>query len=79
MPTHMIPAAIARVVRRRLLGWALPSRLPDLPREVAEDLAAMTWRSSTSTLWEVIDGYDLAADHARVAGRASLHCLRVAP
>lgn len=73
--THMIPAAIACVISRRLLGWALPSLLPGLPREVAEDLTLMTWRSSTSTLWEVIYGYDLAADLARVAGRAPMLCL----
>lgn len=67
--THMIPTAIACLVTRRVLGWALPTLLPDVPREVAEDLNQMTWRSSTSTLWEVIYGYDLTADIEAVEGR----------
>lgn len=70
--THLIPAAVACLVSRRVLGWALPSRPPELPREVAEDLTGSTWRSSTSMLCEVIYGYDVAADFARLAGRVPL-------
>lgn len=73
--THMIPAAIACLVSRRLLGWALPSLIRDVPREVAEDLNQMTWRSSTSTLWEVIYDYDLTPDLASVEGRIPMLCL----
>lgn len=73
--THMIPAAIACLVSRRLLGWMLPTLLPDVPREVAEDLNQMTWRSSTSTLWEVIYDYDLTSDLASVEGRIPMLCL----
>lgn len=75
MMTHMIPAAIGCLVSRRLLGWALPFLLQDLPREVVEDLNQMTWRSSTSTLWEVIYRYDLTADLARIEGRIPMVCL----
>ncbi len=73
--THMIPTAIACLVSRRVLGWALPTLIPDVPREVAEDLNQMTWRSSTSTLWEVIYGYDLTGDLARIEGRVPMLCL----
>lgn len=73
--THMLPAAVVCLLSRRLLGWALPSLLPDLPREVAEDLTQMTWRSSTSTLWEAIYEYDLGPDLERVAGRVPMLCL----
>lgn len=73
--THMVPSPIACLVSRRLLGWALPYLIRDMPREVVEDLNQMTWRSSTSTLWEVIYGYDLTADLARVEGRIPMLCL----
>ena len=35
----------------------------------------MTWRSSTSTLWEVIYHYDLAADLQRLPPRIPMLCL----
>ena len=70
--THMIPAAIACLVSRRLLGWALPRLVRDVPREVADQ---MTWRSSTSTLWQVIYDYDLAADLASIEGKIPMLCL----
>ncbi len=73
--THMIPTAIACLVTRRVLGWALPTLIPDVPREVAEDLNQMTWRSSTSTLWEVIYDYDLTSDIEAVEGRIPMLCL----
>jgi pimeloyl-ACP methyl ester carboxylesterase len=71
----MLPAAVVCLLSRRLFGWALPTLMPELPREVAEDLTQMTWRSSTSTLWQAIYEYDLSADLARVAGRIPMLCL----
>lgn len=73
--THMIPFALACLLGRWLLGWAAPLLARDLPRPVAEDLNEMTWRSSTSTMWEVIYRHDLAADVARVPARIPLLCL----
>ncbi|QJR35421.1 alpha/beta hydrolase [Gemmatimonas groenlandica] len=64
--THMVPFALACLLGRRLLGWAAPMLAGDLPREVAEDMNQMTWRSSTSTMWEVIYRYDLTADVLRL-------------
>lgn len=73
--THMLPFALACLLGRRLLGWAAPLVLRDLPRPVAEDLNQMTWRSSTSTMWEVIYRHDLAADVARVPAGIPFLCL----
>lgn len=68
MWTHFVPFALSCLLGRRLLGWAAPLMAgDDVPREVAEDLNQMTWRSSTSTMWEVIYRYDLATDFARLA------------
>ncbi|WP_310572037.1 alpha/beta hydrolase [Gemmatimonas sp.] len=64
--THMVPFALACLLGRRLLGWAAPMLAGDVPREVAEDMNQMTWRSSTSTMWEVIYRYDLTADLLRL-------------
>lgn len=64
--THMVPFALACLLGRRLLGWAAPMLAGDVPREVAEDLNQMTWRSSTSTMWEVIYRYDLTDDFERL-------------
>lgn len=67
MWTHFVPFALSCLLGRRLLGWAAPMMAGDVPREVAEDLNQMTWRSSTSTMWEVIYRYDLTADFERLS------------
>jgi pimeloyl-ACP methyl ester carboxylesterase len=64
--THLVPLALWCLLGRRLLGWAAPMMAGDVPREVVEDLNQMTWRSSTSTLWEAIYRYDLAVDLRRL-------------
>ena len=73
--THMVPFALVCLLGRRLLGWAAPVIARDVPREVAEDLNQMTWRSSTSTMWEVIYRHDLAADVARLPSGMPMLCL----
>lgn len=68
MWTHFVPFALSCLLGRRLLGWAAPMMAgDDVPREVAEDLNQMTWRSSTSTMWEVVYRYDLTADFERLS------------
>jgi pimeloyl-ACP methyl ester carboxylesterase len=64
--TNMLLAALACIITRRVLRRALPRYLPDMPREVLDDLVQHTWRSSTSTLWEGIYRYDLARDAKRL-------------
>lgn len=73
--THMIPFALSCLLGRRLLGWAAPLLAGDVPRAVAEDFNQMTWRSSTSTMWEVIYRHDLAADMAMLPATLPLLCL----
>lgn len=70
--TNVALVMIACILTRRVFGWLLPYLRRDIPREVAEDLVKHTWRSSTSSLWEVVYRYDAAdelrqlSDHARV-------------
>ena len=59
-------AALTCVISRRLFGWLLPHLAGDLPREVVEDSMTHTWRSSTSTLWEVLYRHDITGDIARL-------------
>ena len=60
--TNVILAMITCILTRRVFGWLLPRILTDIPRAVAEDLVMHTWRSSTSSLWEVVYRYDAAPD-----------------
>ena len=64
--TNVALAAAACILTRRVVGRALPRLRPDLPPEVAEDLVQHSWRSSTSTIWEVVYRYDAAPDAARL-------------
>lgn len=60
--TNMWATALACVVTRRLAARWLPRLLPDVPREVAEDLVAHNMASSVSSLWEVLYRHDPRAD-----------------
>lgn len=64
--TNVFLTMVACVITRRVLGRLLPYLLRSVPREVAEDLVKHTWRSSTSSLWEVVYRYDIAVDLARL-------------
>jgi len=58
--TNVVLTMIACVLSRRVFGWLLPYVRRDIPRAVAEDLVKHTWRSSTSSLWEVVYRYNAA-------------------
>ena len=73
--THLIPMALMCLFSRRLFGWTFPYLVTSVPRVVAEDLTQMTWRSSTSTIWEVIYEHDLVADVRRVPATIPFLCL----
>lgn len=64
--TNIVLTVVTCVLTRRVIGRLLPYLLRDVPREVAEDLVKHTWRSSTSSLWEVVYRYDAAADLERL-------------
>lgn len=65
--TNIGMAAMTCIVTRRIIRPLLPHLLPDMPREVLEDLVQHTWRSFTSTLWEGVYRHDPAADAERLA------------
>ena len=53
----------------------MPYFQPDLPREVAADIVKHSWRSFTSSLWEVIYNYDIDRDTDAVSTRIPVFCL----
>jgi len=65
--TNMWATALACVLSRRVVGRLLPRLLPDIPREVAEDLVEHNMVSSTSSLWEVLYRHDLHAEAEAIA------------
>jgi len=60
--TNVLLTILACIITRRLLGRILPYLIRDIPREIVEDLVQHTWRSSTSSLWDVVYRHDVAAD-----------------
>lgn len=73
--TNMALAAIACILTRKVLGRILPYIRRDMPREVAQDVVKHTWRSFTSSLWEVIYNYDLAQVADMLDNRIPVHCI----
>ncbi len=73
--TNMALAALICIMTRRLLGWLLPYVLRDMPPEVAKDLVKHTWRSFTSSLWEVIYNYDPKQDVAKLSRHLPVLCI----
>ena len=55
-------AAIICILTRRVFGRLVPYFRRDLPREVAADIVKHSWRSFTSSFWEVICKYDAKKD-----------------
>lgn len=70
--TNVVLTMVACIVTRRLLGRLLPYVLRAVPREVAEDLVKHTWRSSTSSLWEVVYRYDAAREMRKLPKRVGV-------
>lgn len=70
--TNVVLTMAACILTRRLLGRALPYLIRHVPREVAEDLVTHTWRSSTSSLWEVVYRYDAAEDLKRLPAETAV-------
>lgn len=64
--THWLMTVMTCVLTRRVLGPILPYLRRDMPIEVVEDLLLHTWRSSTSSLYEVVYGVDLPALMSRL-------------
>jgi len=60
--SNMALAAIICVLTRRVFGRLIPHVVRNLPREVAADVVKHSWRSFTSSFWEVICNYDVRKD-----------------
>ncbi len=73
--TNMALAAVSCVVTRRVFGWLIPYLQRDLPREVAADIVKHSWRSFTSSLWEVVYTYDVGQEVDTLDPRISVFCL----
>lgn len=60
--SNMALAAVICIITRRVFGRLVPYFRRDLPREVAADIVKHSWRSFTSSFWEVICNYDAKRD-----------------
>lgn len=60
--SNMVLAAVICMITRRVFGRLVPYFRRDLPREVAADIVKHSWRSFTSSFWEVICNYDSKKD-----------------
>jgi pimeloyl-ACP methyl ester carboxylesterase len=60
--SNMVLAALICMLTRRVFGRLIPYFRRDLPREVAVDIVKHSWRSFTSSFWEVICNYDAKRD-----------------
>lgn len=72
--SNMALAAVICILTRRLFGWLVPYVRRDLPREVATDIAKHSWRSFTSSFWEVICNYNPQKD-ADALGQLPVLCI----
>lgn len=60
--SNMVLAAVICMITRRVFGRLVPYFRRDLPREVAADIVKHSWRSFTSSFWEVVCNYDAKSD-----------------
>ncbi len=72
---NMVLTALTCVFMRRVMGRVLPLVVRDMPRDVVEDLVLHTWRSSTSTIWEVLYRHDVVRDALELPPDLPVHLL----
>lgn len=72
--SNMVLAAVICVLTRRVFGRLVPYLRRDLPREVAADIVKHSWRSFTSSFWEVICNYNAKRD-ADALGNLPVLCI----
>jgi len=58
--TNIFLTMLTCIFTRRVFGRILPYIIRDLPTDVVRDLVKHTWRSSTSSLWEVVYRNDVS-------------------
>lgn len=72
---NMALASLICIITRRIFGWLMPYLRPDLPRAVAADIVKHTWRSFTSSLWEVIYSGNVLQAAEALDARIPVLCL----
>lgn len=72
---NVVLSAVICIVSRRIYRWLAPYVEADLPREVAADIVKHSWRSFTSSLWEVIYNYDAGQDVQILDRRIPVLCI----
>ena len=72
--SNMALAAVICILTRRVFRRLVPYFRRDLPREVAADIVKHSWRSFTSSFWEVICNYDAKTD-ADALGHVPVLCI----
>lgn len=72
---NILLAAIICVVTRRVFAWLAPYIQPELPREVAKDVVKHSWRSFTSSLWEIIYKYNPKPDADALGNKIPVICV----
>ncbi|GAB7388440.1 alpha/beta fold hydrolase [Bacillaceae bacterium] len=73
--TNIFLASLICIIGRRVFRLLLPKVFSKWPREVLEDFTKHTWRSFTSSLWEVIYRYDIIQDIERFPSNLRVLCL----
>lgn len=72
---NVVLAAVICMISRRLYRWLAPYAQTYLPKEVAADIVKHSWRSFTSSLWEVIYNHDAALDALDLDPRIPVLCI----
>ena len=72
--SNMMLAAVICMITRRVFGKLIPYFRRDLPREVAADIVKHSWRSFSSSFWEVVCNYDAKRD-ADALGNLPVLCI----
>lgn len=72
---NMVLAAFICLVTRRVFGWLAPYFPTGLPREVAADTVKHSWRSFTSSLWEIIYKYDVRYAVNALGDKVPVSCI----
>jgi pimeloyl-ACP methyl ester carboxylesterase len=60
--SNMVLAAVICILTRRLFARIVPYFRRDLPYEIAIDIVKHSWRSFTSSFWEVVCNYEVKRD-----------------
>jgi len=60
--SNMALAALICIITRRVFGRFIPYFLHSIPRDIAADIVKHSWRSFTSSFWEVICNYEVKRD-----------------